>query len=119
MSGPKQWKVGDYAIGRTSPVRLSSEVHPGRFEIEFVSNYEHGAGICCGGYCSAYGVNELKPVTKPEDFILCAAYEAMKRIAAAKAEIIQQEKVLAANTAALAAYSKARDAAAAVAEVEV
>lgn len=104
-----RWKVGDFAMHRGTLVRLDQESSPGRFTVAFVSNYEHGAGICCGGYASSYAGHELSPVVEVENIILATAYAAMKRIEAAKSEIVAQEAVFAANKAALDAFRMARE----------
>lgn len=108
-----KWNVGDFAIMRGSPVRIESETAPGRFSVEYVSNYEHGAGICCGGYSSSWGAEELAPITDAEAVVLCNAYAAKRAIEAAKREIVQQERLFEANVAALTALKVAREAAAA------
>jgi hypothetical protein len=105
------WKVGDYATtsrgGMT--VRLHDEPVPGRFTIEFVSNYERGAGVCCGGYCSTEAAADLRPLKEIDHIILCAAYEAQRKIKAANAEIVTQTAIFDANKAALDAFKKARE----------
>lgn len=100
------WKVGDFAMNHGMLVQIERETSPGRFSIAFVSNYERGCGVCCGGYAS--GAGEFSPVVDVENIILCTAYAAMKGISAAKSEIVKHEAVLAANVAALDAFKHAR-----------
>ncbi len=106
------WKVGDYATNRHGmTVRLHDEPVPGRFTVEFVSNYEQGVGVCCGGHCSTEAGDSLHPLKEVEHIILCTAYEAQRKIKAAEAEITAQQAIFAANKAALDAFKKAREAA--------
>jgi len=106
----REWKVGDYAMSRGMPVRVQ-EVDGAVSTLELVSDYRHGAGITCGGYCAGgKQLEDLEPITDPEMLLRCRAYEAWRRIEAAKREIMAQEKVLAAQTSGLRALQDAMEA---------
>lgn len=106
----REWKVGDYAMSRGMPVRVH-EIDGDAVTLELVADYRAGVGITCGGYCSGGGqFRDLKPVDDPEMLLRCRAYEAYRRIKVAKSEIIEQEKVLAAQTAGLRALQDALEA---------
>ena len=103
------WKIGDFAMHKGTPVRIEAETNPGRFGVELVSNYERGCGICCGGHVYSYGADELTPLRDVETIVLCTAYAAKRAVEAAKSEIIRQERIFEANVAALDALKKARE----------
>ncbi len=106
----QEWKVGDYAMSRGMPVRVH-EIDGDAVTLELVADYRAGVGITCGGYCSGGGqFRDLKQIVDPEMLLRCRAYEAYRRIKAAKSDIIEQEKVLAAQTAGLRALQDALEA---------
>jgi hypothetical protein len=106
----REWKVGDYAMSKGMPIRVN-DIDGLSITLELVADYRSGTGITCGGYCSGGGqFRDLTPITDPEMLLRCRAYEARRRIDAAKREISEQEKVLAAQTAGLRALQDAREA---------
>jgi hypothetical protein len=109
---PKRaWKVGDYAMSRGMLARIYSVEGPA-VTIELVSDYRNGVGITCGGYRSGGGqLGDLKLISDPEMILLSRAYEARRLIKEAKLTILEQEQVLAAQTAGLRALQDARIAA--------
>ncbi|MDR6954199.1 hypothetical protein J2X65_003567 [Ancylobacter sp. 3268] len=112
MADKQAWKVGEYAMSRGMPIRVN-EIDGKAVTLELVADYREGVGITCGGYCSGGGqLGDLKPITDPEMILRCRAYEAYRRIKEAKSTIVEQEKVLAAQTAGLRALQDAHKAAA-------
>lgn len=101
------WTPGDYAMHRDYPVRLEYEVSPGRWSVALIADYRQGVGITCGGYVSSYASDELAPISDPEMLLRVRAFEAQRRIIAAKSEIIEQERVFAAQEAGLRALQDA------------
>lgn len=107
-----EWKAGDYAISRGGFLcRLVKDPSEG-LSIELVANYEHGAGITCGGYSFGGTAAELSPLVTAEHFILSRAYEAMRLRDEAKAEVAKQDEIFKTHACALKAHKDAERAAA-------
>lgn len=104
----KEWKKGDfaYARGRTL-VRLSDHPKDDYFGIDYISDYETGAGVTCGGHSSARTA-ELSIVTDVKDIVICTIYAAIQAAKEAEAEAARQKHRVLVYQAALGALKEAR-----------
>jgi hypothetical protein len=105
------FKKGDFAVGRVGVCRFLDDPEHG-IHIEFVSNYESGVGITCGGGRMGGSIDEFAPLSTTEHFILSRAYAAMKARDDAKVEAARQDEIFKVHAAALKALKDAERASA-------
>lgn len=97
------WAIGDFAMGNGMAVRVIGLTDKGvPNHLEFVSDYENGVGICCGG-CVIGLHPDLAPITSPVIYLRCQAYRAIVEIRQAKERIFALERERDINIAAMAA----------------
>lgn len=101
------WKKGEFAIRNGMLCRFVEDVVNGAVHVELVSDYEHGAGICCGGYTMGGGLAGFRPVTSVEHILLSHAYEALKLKEEAEKQVVAQQKAFEIFRAALKAHKDA------------